>query len=105
VFAIEFPFEKNLLANRLSMKPESFSGALAKSRPYGVTIEKETIMLADPGRLRHFAGYTGEGEQEWRASQVASGSRIRGGQPAWPRFRVTPPGARNNAGLKKKRPN
>ena len=91
MFAIEFPFEKNLLANRLSMKPESFSGALAKSRPYGVTIEKETIMLADPGRLRHFVGYTGEGEQEWRASQVASGSRIGAASPPGRGFELRHP--------------
>ncbi len=62
--AIEFPFEKNLLANRLGMKPESFSRALAKLRPHGVTVEKETVLISDLGRLRHFAGYAGEDELE-----------------------------------------
>ncbi len=54
---IEFPFEKNLLANRLGMKPESFSRALSKLRRYGVTVEKEAVAIADLGRLREFAGY------------------------------------------------
>ncbi len=61
---IVFPFEKSLLANRLGMKPESFSRALAKLRTYGVTVEKETVTIADLGRLQHFAGYAGEDERE-----------------------------------------
>ncbi len=61
---IEFPFEKSLLANRLGMKPESFSRALATLRTHGVTVEKETVLIADLGRLQDFAGCTGEGEQE-----------------------------------------
>ncbi len=46
------------------MKPESFSRALATLRTHGVTVEKETVLIADLGRLQHFAGCTGEGEQE-----------------------------------------
>jgi CRP-like cAMP-binding protein len=57
---IEFPFEKNLLANRLGMKPESFSRALSKLRPYGVTVEKEAVAIVGLGRLREFANYGGE---------------------------------------------
>jgi len=60
--ALEFPFEKNLLANRLGMKPESFSRALGKLRPYGVTVDKETIMIDDLGKLRHFVEYTEESD-------------------------------------------
>ncbi|MGO9545587.1 MAG: Crp/Fnr family transcriptional regulator [Rhodomicrobium sp.] len=59
----EFPFEKNLLANRLGMKPESLSRALAKLRPLGVTVEKETVKIADLDRLRHFADYAEESGQ------------------------------------------
>ncbi len=58
------PFEKSLLANRLGMKPESFSRALARLRPYGVTIEKETITISDLGLLREFACCSDEGEQD-----------------------------------------
>lgn len=60
--AIEFPFEKNLLASRLGMKPESFSRALAKLAAHGVTVHKETVTIADPGKLRQFAGYECEEE-------------------------------------------
>jgi CRP/FNR family transcriptional regulator, dissimilatory nitrate respiration regulator len=55
---IEFPFEKNLLANRLGMKPESFSRALSKLKPHGVAVEKEAVAIADLGRLRVFANYS-----------------------------------------------
>ncbi|MGO8952327.1 MAG: Crp/Fnr family transcriptional regulator [Rhodomicrobium sp.] len=55
--AIEFPFEKNLLANRLGMKPESFSRALGKLRPYGVTVEKETVMIDDLSKLHLLVEY------------------------------------------------
>lgn len=60
---IEFPFEKNLLANRLGMKPESFSRALAKLRPCGLTVEKEIIKIADIARLRRFVDYGEDGGQ------------------------------------------
>jgi CRP/FNR family transcriptional regulator, dissimilatory nitrate respiration regulator len=62
--AIEFPFEKSLLANRLGMKPESFSRALGKLKAHGVTVEKETATIADPGRLRQFVEYAGEGDED-----------------------------------------
>ncbi len=61
---IEFPFEKNLLANRLGMKPESFSRALAKLRPYGVTVDKENVRIANPGKLQDFVDYTGDGSED-----------------------------------------
>jgi CRP/FNR family transcriptional regulator, dissimilatory nitrate respiration regulator len=62
--AIEFPFEKNLLANRLGMKPESFSRALAKLKSYGVTVDKDTVIVADPAKLQDFANYSAEGDDE-----------------------------------------
>ena len=58
---IEFPFEKNLLANRLGMKPESFSRALAKLRSCGLTVEKEVIKIADIACLRRFVDYGEDG--------------------------------------------
>ena len=62
--AIEFPFEKNLLANRLGMKPESFSRALAKLKPFGVTVDRETVVVADPAKLQNFAIYAEDDDQD-----------------------------------------
>jgi CRP-like cAMP-binding protein len=59
---IELPFEKNLLANRLGMKPESFSRALAQLRVHGVTVERGTVSIADVGRLLSFVEYVPEEE-------------------------------------------
>lgn len=58
--AIELPFEKSLLANRLGMKPESFSRALSKLRAHGVTVERETIRVADLSELISFVEYASE---------------------------------------------
>ena len=59
---IELPFEKNLLANRLGMKPESFSRALVQLRVHGVTVERGTVSIADVGRLLSFVEYVPEEE-------------------------------------------
>ncbi|WP_333793035.1 Crp/Fnr family transcriptional regulator [Hyphomicrobium sp.] len=60
---IELPFEKGLLANRLGMKPESFSRALAQLRAQGVTVDRGTISIADIGRLLSYVEFTSEGDQ------------------------------------------
>jgi CRP-like cAMP-binding protein len=57
---VELPFEKSLLANRLGMKPESFSRALGKLRSHGVTVEREVITVADVGHLLSFIEYANE---------------------------------------------
>ncbi|MGD9712484.1 MAG: helix-turn-helix domain-containing protein [Thermomicrobiales bacterium] len=54
---IELPFEKALLANRLGMKPESFSRALTRLRAHGVSIDRGTVTIADVGRLLSFVEY------------------------------------------------
>jgi CRP-like cAMP-binding protein len=59
---IELPFEKGLLANRLGMKPESFSRALAQLRSRGVTVERGTVKIADMSRLLTFVEYAHEDE-------------------------------------------
>ncbi len=59
---IELPFEKGLLANRLGMKPESFSRALANLRAHGVAVERGTVSIADIGRLLSFVEYAPEDE-------------------------------------------
>jgi len=57
---VELPFEKGLLANRLGMKPESFSRALGRLRAYGVAVEREVIRIDDVGRLRRLVEYVDE---------------------------------------------
>lgn len=54
---VELPFEKSLLANRLGMKPESFSRALRRLRSYGVTVEREVVKIADVGGLLSLIEY------------------------------------------------
>ncbi len=51
---IELPYEKLLIANRLGMKPESFSRALRQLRAVGVFVEREFVRIDDVGRLSGF---------------------------------------------------
>lgn len=48
------PYEKALIANRLGMKPESFSRALAKLRKLGVAVERGSAHIHDVGLLIKF---------------------------------------------------
>lgn len=57
---VELPFEKGLLANRLGMKPESFSRALQQLRAWGVTVERGTVKIADVGQLLSFVEYAND---------------------------------------------
>jgi CRP-like cAMP-binding protein len=59
---VELPFEKSLLANRLGMKPESFSRALRRLRSYGVTVDREVVKIADVGRLLSLVEYAQDDE-------------------------------------------
>lgn len=51
---VELPYDKMLLANRLGMKPESLSRALAKLRPLGVTVDRDLVTVSDMHGLREF---------------------------------------------------
>lgn len=51
---IELPYEKLLIANRLGMKPESFSRALRQLRNAGVVVEREFVRINDVARLSAF---------------------------------------------------
>lgn len=46
------------------MKPESFSRALAKLKPFGVTVDRETVVVADPAKLQSFAIYAEDDDQD-----------------------------------------
>jgi CRP-like cAMP-binding protein len=60
--ACKLPFEKAVLASQLGMRPESFSRALARLRAQGITVEKETVHVADIVRLRRFIDYIDQDE-------------------------------------------
>lgn len=60
---IELPYEKALIANRLGMKPESLSRALAKLRPLGVSVDRERVTIADVQLLIRFVEATDRGEE------------------------------------------
>lgn len=51
-YTVALPFEKTVIAAWLGMKPASLSRALARLRPYGVTVDRETILVADARRLQ-----------------------------------------------------
>jgi CRP/FNR family transcriptional regulator, dissimilatory nitrate respiration regulator len=53
--SIELPYDKALLANRLGMKPESLSRALAKLRQIGVTVDRESVTISSLKALHDFA--------------------------------------------------
>ncbi len=50
-----FPYDKALAAQKLGMTPETFSRALAKLKPLGVTVDGPGIRIENPARLAHYA--------------------------------------------------
>lgn len=58
-FVVSLPYEKAFLANRLGMKPESFSRSLAKLRGLGVSVNRDVISIVDIDALTRYAE-TGE---------------------------------------------
>jgi CRP-like cAMP-binding protein len=53
---LTLPYQKLLIANRLGMKPESFSRALRQLRGVGIAVERESIRIEDVARLASFVG-------------------------------------------------
>lgn len=53
--AVILPYEKNLLAGRLGMTPESLSRALAAIRKLGVRVERDHVTIPDVASLQAFA--------------------------------------------------
>jgi CRP-like cAMP-binding protein len=51
---VGLPYEKALIANRLGMKPESFSRALARLRPLGVVVSREHVAIANVAALSNY---------------------------------------------------
>ncbi|HET9903298.1 MAG TPA: Crp/Fnr family transcriptional regulator [Xanthobacteraceae bacterium] len=56
---IALPYEKTLIANRLGMKPESFSRALARLRAFGVEVDRDRVRIAD---VRNLLGFVADGD-------------------------------------------
>jgi CRP-like cAMP-binding protein len=50
--ALVFPYDKNLIAARLGMQPETFSRALKDLRSRGVLIVRNTIYIESPHKLK-----------------------------------------------------
>jgi len=53
--AIDLPYEKNLIAARLGIKPESLSRIFSKLRDYNVNCIKSQIVISDVEALRRIA--------------------------------------------------
>lgn len=51
---VDLPYDKSVISTRLNIKPETFSRALAKLEPYGVSVCGHDIMIADMARLAEF---------------------------------------------------
>lgn len=51
---IELPYDKSLIARRLNIQPETFSRALVKLNPYGVTMKGRHVIIEDAETLREF---------------------------------------------------
>jgi len=56
--AVQLPYDKNLIAARVGMKPESLSRALVRLREIGVESEKRELIVNDISALRDFCGET-----------------------------------------------
>lgn len=53
-YVVPLPYEKFLIARRLGMMPESFSRAMAKLRPLGVTMDRGHVTIADVKLLQRY---------------------------------------------------
>lgn len=56
---VALPYEKQLIAGRLGMTPESFSRAIGQLKAHGVSVSRDKLVIADVGRLRDFAYFAG----------------------------------------------
>lgn len=54
VLVVDLPYDKSVIAARLNIKPETFSRAIAKLKPYGVTSQNRTVTINNPQKLADF---------------------------------------------------
>jgi CRP-like cAMP-binding protein len=53
-WVVDLPYDKSIISTRLNIKPETFSRALAKLTPYGVTVTGRNILITDMHKLSEF---------------------------------------------------
>jgi hypothetical protein len=53
--AFALPYDKNLIAGQLGLKPESLSRAFAKLRSVGVVVDASRVVVEDLAKLRQIA--------------------------------------------------
>lgn len=51
---VDLPYDKSIISTRLNIKAETFSRALAKLEPYGVTVTGRNIIISDMAQLAEF---------------------------------------------------
>lgn len=51
---VALPYDKSLIARRLNLQPETFSRALKKLEPHGVTLKGRVAVIADTEQLEAF---------------------------------------------------
>jgi CRP-like cAMP-binding protein len=51
---VDLPYDKSIISSRLNIKPETFSRALAKLEPYGVTLNGRDIWITNMPKLIEF---------------------------------------------------
>lgn len=56
---VSLPYEKTLIARRLNIEPETFSRAIKKLEPYGVTMSGRTVSITDVEKLRTYCEVDG----------------------------------------------
>lgn len=52
----ELPYDKNLIAQRLGMQPESLSRTLAKLGEHGISVDRNRVTIDDPDELERSVG-------------------------------------------------
>lgn len=53
-WCVDLPYDKSIISRRLNIKPETFSRALAKLEPYGVSLNGRNIWITDMAKLVEF---------------------------------------------------
>lgn len=54
-WVVDLPYDKSVISLRLNVRPETFSRAVAKLKPYGVTVKEDgKIVITDPVGLAKF---------------------------------------------------
>ncbi len=54
IMVVDLPYDKSVISTRLNIKPETFSRALMKLKPYGVSANKRVITIKTPEKLADY---------------------------------------------------